>query len=112
MNTETFVDGVINIALVKGMVRVEFGSYSASDKDADGNPALFARHQVVLTPQAFLDTFGNMERMMSLLVEKGVLRTDTDEQRTGPARDTDSALDGKDRRGSGRDRRKYSVAPR
>jgi hypothetical protein len=112
VNSETFVDGVINIALVRGMVRIEFGSYSASDTNDDGQPALFSRHQVVMTPQAFLNSFGNMERMLNLLVEKGVLREDADEQRSGPARDTDTAIDGRDRRGTGRDRRKYSVAPR
>lgn len=49
MNSDIFVDGVINIALVKGMIRVEFGSYSASEKGADGNPAIFNKYQLVLT---------------------------------------------------------------
>ena len=112
MNTDIFVDGVINIALVKGMIRVEFGSYSASEKGADGGPAIFNKYQLVLTPQAFLETFGNMERMLNLLKDKGVVREGQGEQRDGPARDTDSSFSAKDRRGTGQERRQYAVEPR
>ena len=99
MHNTIYTDGVTNIALTKGMVRIEFGTLSITEKDDDGNPAIFERHQMAMTPKVFLDTFGNMERMRDLLIEKGVVKArDADEHRDGPARDANLALDGTDRR--------------
>ncbi len=112
MNNDIYTDGVINIALKKGMIRIEFGTMSISEKDDDGNPEVFSRSQLVLTPQVFLETFGNMERMMNQLVEAGVIRERDGEQRGGPARDGATTIAGKDRRDQGRERRALNVEVR
>ena len=113
MHNTIYTDGVTNIALTKGMVRIEFGTLSITEKGADGNPAVFERHQMAMTPKVFLDTFGNMERMLNLLLDNGVVKErDSDEQREGPARDSELTLDGKDRRDPKRDRRGIVVDPR
>ncbi len=110
MNTDIYTDGVTNIGLKKGMVRIEFGTLSISEKDASGNPTVFNRHQLILTPQIFLETFGNMERMLQKLIDNGIVREKTrEERRNGPSRDTDAAFEAKDRRGTGTDRRRHNV---
>jgi len=112
MHNTIYTDGVTNIALNKGMVRIEFGTLSITDRDTGGNPTIFERHQMAMTPKVFLDTFGNMERMLNLLIKNGVVKeSDADEQREGPARDSDLDLDGKDRRDIKRDRRGHVVKP-
>ncbi|MHC8508490.1 MAG: hypothetical protein ACYYKD_13040 [Rhodospirillales bacterium] len=89
--TDIFADSVINIALVKGMVRIEMGSHSASETTPGGKPAVLSRYQLVLTPQAFYEMSVNMERMQKLLLEKGVIRPkDGEERRSGPARTEES----------------------
>ncbi len=112
MNTDIYTDGVINIALKKGMIRIEFGTMSISEKDDSGNPEIFSRSQLVLTPQVFLETFGNMERMMQQLIEAGVIRERDGEQRGGPARDHQATIPGKDRRDTGGERRALYVEVR
>ena len=113
MHNTIYTDGVTNIALNKGMVRIEFGTVSITEKDADGRPTLGERHQLTMTPKTFLETFGNMERMLNLLIENGIVReTDADEQRAGPARGDSLNLDGADRRDRGQDRRRHQVDPR
>jgi hypothetical protein len=106
MNTSIYTDGITNIGLKKGMVRVEFGTLSISGEDAKGNPEVFSRCQLFFTPQVFLETFGNMERMLHKLIEAGVIRRKGEgERRGGPARDTEAAVSAKDRRQGDRDRR-------
>ena len=112
MNTDIYTDGVINIALKKGMIRIEFGTMSISEKDDGGNPEIFSRSQLVLTPQVFLETFGNMERMLQQLIEVGVIRERDGEQRGGPARDGDATIPGKDRRDRADERRALNVEVR
>ncbi len=105
MNRVIFTDGVINIGLNNGMVRIEFGTLSLSEKDDTGHAKVFAKEQMVMTPQAFLKTFSNMESMLHKLIDSGVVKENIDdEKRTGPARDSDVKLDGKNKRSD--DRRK------
>ena len=112
MGTDIFFDGVINIALVKGMIRIEVGSQSISEKDENGNRKIFNRHQLVLTPQVFLETFTNMESMLNKLIENGIVQDGADnELRGGPARDTDASFSGKDQRAPV-DRRKRDLSLR
>jgi hypothetical protein len=112
MGAEVFFDGVVNIALVKGMVRIEVGSQSISERDENGKPKIINRHQLVLTPQVFLETFSNMESMLNKLIDNGIVKDGSaDEQRHGPARDTDAEFSGKDMRASS-DRRKRDLSLR
>ena len=106
MHKTIFSDGVTNIALRNGMVRIEFGTLSITEKDEAGNPAVFERYQLALTPKVFLETFGNMERMLQLLIDNGVAREKlADEQRAGPARDAAMEITADERRGKKDDRR-------
>ena len=110
MNTQIYTDGVTNVGLKKGMVRIEFGTLSVSEKDANGNPTVFNRCQLILTPQIFLETFGNMERMLQKLIDNGIVRErDQEERRDGPTRDADASIEAKDRRRKDTDRRRRNL---
>jgi len=113
MHNTIYTDGVTNIALNKGMVRIEFGALSITQKDTEGRPTVGERHQLTMTPKTFLETFGNMERMLNMLIENGIVRdSDADEHRAGPARDENLHIDGADRRDHRQERRRNQVDPR
>lgn len=107
MSRVTFSDGIINIGLNNGMVRIEFGTLSISEKDEVGNPKVFSKEQLVMTPQVFLKTFSSMESMLHRLIENGIVKENLDEEkRTGPARDTEAEIIGNDKRGGDRRKRR------
>ena len=74
MAQELFADGIGEISLVGGMVRVDWVSLSATEKDASGLPALEFRQRMVLPPEGFLRAFTAMEDLVKQLVEAGVIR--------------------------------------
>ncbi|MCA9107665.1 MAG: hypothetical protein KDA83_19780 [Planctomycetales bacterium] len=74
MAQELFADGIGEISLVGGMVRVDWVSLSATEKDASGQPALEFRQRMVLPPEGFLRAFTAMEDLVKQLVEAGVIR--------------------------------------
>ena len=105
-----FADGVLNVGLARGMIRIELGSVSISEKDGKGNPAITNKCQVIVSPQVFLGLFGNMERMVQKLIEEGVIRpTTSEERRSGPSRKTSATFEGSDRRHENPDRRKRKL---
>lgn len=105
MSANFYADGVTNIALLQGMIRIDFATLSLSEKDEDGNPEVEAAHRIIMSPQGFVKAFGTMEQVMDKLVETGIIRDpDDDERRSGPARDTDAAVTAAERRAH--DRRK------
>lgn len=71
---ELFADGVGEISLVGGMVRIDWVSLSATEKDASGQPALEVRQRMVLPPEGFLRVFSAMEDLVKQLVDAGVIR--------------------------------------
>jgi hypothetical protein len=110
MSADYYADGVANVALLQGMIRIDFATLSLTEKDEDGNPQVLPGHRVIMTPQGFVKAFGTMERVMGKLVETGVVRDpEGDERRDGPARDPDTEFSAEERRKQSRDRRKRST---
>lgn len=70
---EIFADAVSGIGLVAGMVRIDFVSLSATEKDSDGKPAMVFRQRVVMPPEGFLRTFGAMQNLLNQLEKAGVV---------------------------------------
>ena len=103
MNGDIFIDGIENIVLSQGMVRMDLASFSVKAKNKEGKPAVETKQRIVMTPQGFLRTHGAMERMLNELIKSGVVREKTEEQRSGPARDQAASIEVKDRRGNGQD---------
>lgn len=71
---ETFADGIGEITLVGGMVRMDLVSLSSTQKDEKGNPALEIRRRVVMPPDGFLRSFSAMENLVNQLVDAGVVK--------------------------------------
>ena len=82
-----FADGVGHIGMVSGMVRIEFLTASPADKEGRTVSIYDPQFSIVLTPQAFAQTFGKMEILANSMVEAGVLFRRAEERREGPARD-------------------------
>lgn len=73
-NTEQlFADGVMDVVIQNGVVRMDFFSYSPTEKDAEGKANTAFAQRVVLPLPAFVQTFSAMERMMKELMDRGVV---------------------------------------
>jgi len=72
-SANAFADGVQDIVVQNGVARIDFFAYSATEKMADGKPALEFQQRVVMPLPAFTQTFSAMERVMKELMERGVI---------------------------------------
>ena len=70
---EIFADGLIGLGMDAGIVRIDFSSLSATQKNDEGKPLMEHRQRVVMAPEAFAQTFSAMGRLMDELVRTGVL---------------------------------------
>ena len=71
---EVFADGMGEITLSGGMVRIDLVCLSATKKDAQNRPELELRQRVVMPPDGFLRSFSAMEDLMKKLIEAGVVK--------------------------------------
>lgn len=69
-----YCDGISNIALVGGMVRIDLFTLSPNAKDKNGRPAVQFLTQLVMPPDSFLQGLGAMQNLVHQLKEKGVVR--------------------------------------
>lgn len=74
-----FCDGISNITLVGGMVRIDLFRLSPTAKDKSGRPAFEFLTQLVMPPDSFLQGLGAMQNLVQQLKEKGVVRMPTPE---------------------------------
>ena len=78
--SEIFADGIGEIALVGGMVRIDLVSLSQTVKNESGEAVLEMRERVVMSPEGFLRSFSAMENLVKQLVDAGLLRKSGDEE--------------------------------
>jgi len=71
---QKYCDGVEEISITSGVVRVDFYNYTAGAKDKDGRPPRELSHRVLLSPEAFVQTFTAFEQVVKQLQEKGLLQ--------------------------------------
>lgn len=83
-HAELFADGILEIGFANGTVRVDLFSFSASQRDQDGNPIKEFRQRIVMPPQGFLESFGAMQEMFRRLQKAGVIRQREDQPGTDP----------------------------
>jgi hypothetical protein len=74
MSDKLYCDGISNIALVGGMVRIDLFTLSPNAKDKSGRPAMDFLVQLVMPPDSFLQGLGAMQNLVQQLKEKGVVR--------------------------------------
>ncbi len=71
---DVYADGIGEITLTGGMVRIDLVSLSAKNRDDQGRPKLEFRKRVVLPPEGFLRSFSAMEDLVKQLVEAGLIK--------------------------------------
>jgi hypothetical protein len=74
MINEVFADGVSEINIAGGIVRINFVSLSGTEKDDKGNPTRELRQRIVITPQGVLELYGALQQVIEKLVSTGVLQ--------------------------------------
>lgn len=72
MKSHLYADGVENISLIEGMVRLDLFHYEAP-AEAGAAAARVADTQLILPPAAFLRAFESMQRFVNELERKGVV---------------------------------------
>lgn len=72
-NSEVFVDGLLNVTLVKGLVRLDFFTLSATETQKDGQPAPAFRERLVMNPQSLMEVYQSLHVAIMALNEKGVI---------------------------------------
>lgn len=104
---DIFTDGAVNVAFAEGMVRIEFASLVVTEVDGKTKQKAEVRHRLVLTPQGFLRSMGNMERALDAMMAKGLIESRSPGQiKAGPGTDVDTVIAKGERRAFGPDRRK------
>jgi len=73
MESERFIDGVTQIGFGAGMVRIDLGSLSATEKDDKGEPILETRERLVMRPEAFLQMLIAFDHMAKRLADAEIL---------------------------------------
>ncbi len=71
---QKYCDGVEEISITSGVVRVDFYNYTAGAKDKDGRPPRELSHRVLLSPEAFVLTYTAFEQVVKQLQDKGLLQ--------------------------------------
>lgn len=71
---DVYADGIGEITLTGGMVRIDLVSLSAKEKDSEGRPKLEFRKRIVLPPEGFLRSFSAMEDLVKQLVDAGLIK--------------------------------------
>ncbi len=73
-NREIFADGIGEISLSGGMVRMDLVSLVGSQQDADNKPRLQSKCRIILPPEGFLRSFSAMENLVKQLIDAGLVR--------------------------------------
>jgi len=54
VDEQVFVDGIGTISVIGGTVRLDFVTYSPTEKDASGQPAAIFRQRIIMGAETFL----------------------------------------------------------
>jgi len=71
---QRYCDGVEEVSITSGIVRVDFFHYAAGTRGKDGRPPREVSHRVLLSPEAFVQAFTALEQVVKQLQEKGLLQ--------------------------------------
>ncbi len=71
---QIFVDGVFNVGIQDGAVRVDFYQHSPTQKDSEGNPARQFAQRLILSPQGFLQSYSALDQLVKQLEERGLVQ--------------------------------------
>jgi hypothetical protein len=74
MEREIFADGIGEITLSGGMVRLDLVTLTGSQRNKDQPPQLEFRQRIVMPPDGFLRSFGAMENLVKQLINAGLIK--------------------------------------
>lgn len=78
MREELYADGIGEITVTGSIVRVDFVSLSATQRDANNNPLAVVRQRIILPADAFANAVQLMQKALAGLAESGVIRAPTE----------------------------------
>ncbi len=73
-NREIFADGIGEITLSGGMVRLDLVAMVGTQKDKSQPPKMEFRQRVVMPPDGFLRSFSAMENLVKQLIDAGLVK--------------------------------------
>ena len=73
---QIFADGIANINVQNGAVRIDH--FSLKPGDTDGTNRQIS-HRTVMSTEGFLQAFASMEKVVNQLIERGVISRRTQE---------------------------------
>lgn len=94
MNGRNFIDGVGEIRMRDGVIRMDLLALSPVRRDKEGNPVPEFVEQLVMSPEAFLRMFRSLAGTVQEMQNKGILQRRQEEDTGGKvsgADDGDSA---------------------
>ena len=71
---QMYCDGVEEVSITSGIVRVDFYRFASGPKGTDGRPARELSHRLLLSPEAFVQSFSAFEQVVKQLQDKGLLQ--------------------------------------
>ncbi len=71
---QKYCDGVEEITITSGIVRIDYFHYTTGPKDKNGRPPRELSHRVVLSPEAFVQSFTALEQVIKQLQGKGLIQ--------------------------------------
>ncbi len=87
---DIFADGIGEITLSGGMVRMDLVSLVGSQKDSENKPKLEFSQRIVMPPDGFLRSFSAMENLVKQLIEAGLVKPRDGETVAGKGADKKS----------------------
>ncbi len=77
---EFFADGIGEITLSGGMVRMDLVTLVGSQNDPENKPHLELSKRIIMPPDGFLRSFSAMENLVKQLIDAGLVKPRDGEQ--------------------------------
>ena len=71
---DMFADGIGEITLAGGMVRMDLVSLKGSQNNSEEQPKLVPTQRIVMPPDGFLRSFSAMENLVKQLIDAGLVK--------------------------------------
>jgi hypothetical protein len=81
MEKELYADGMSEITVTGSIVRIDFTSLSATERDEKNNPKPVLRQRIIMPVEAFANAVDLMQKALGGLVEAGAVRRIGDVQK-------------------------------
>lgn len=88
--SNVFADGIGEITLSGGMVRMDLVTLVGSQNDPENKPRLEFSQRVIMPPDGFLRSFSAMENLVKQLVDAGLVKPREGGQPQDPAQNGSS----------------------